>query len=186
MQIRVDVRGQELVISSPLVASGSIDTVLMRFIFSREWNGFHKTAIFVCEKKKSLSVLLDANNECVVPWEMLEEPTPISFGVFGIKDGQVISSTIRQITIEKGILSVKTEPADRVPSKDVFAQIINLLMVKQERLIPGDNIKIENNVISAVVSGSNSDSSRSFFVVISDEEPVVEDGNYPLWLKPIR
>lgn len=72
-----------------VVASGSVNTPTVRFLFSPEWAGLTRTAVFRAGGVAK-SVLLDGSNQCAIPWEVLKTPRkPLQAGVFGCR-GQVV------------------------------------------------------------------------------------------------
>ena len=85
---RLTVRQREL------LTSGSVNVCQIQFEFSEDWDGLTRTAVFRAGGK-SVPVLLDETNTCVVPWEVLEKPEIKLFcGVYGVRDGEVVLPTV--------------------------------------------------------------------------------------------
>ena len=102
------------------IVANSKNYLFADFSFSSDWDGVIKTAIF-SKGKKSYSVILDKDNSCLVPWEVLEVGD-FSVSVFG---GDLITtdSSIIQV-IESGYTEGQT-PSN--PTPDVYQQIISMI-----------------------------------------------------------
>lgn len=79
------------------VTSGSVNVYSIRFVFSAEWQGLRKTAVFRAGGK-SASVLLDDTGEAgcvIIPWEVLTMPgRRLEAGVYGVRGGKVVLPTV--------------------------------------------------------------------------------------------
>ena len=76
--------------------SGSIGIYIVRFQFSREWDGLEKIACFR-SGSQVISVLLDETGECVVPREVTDPDDKgknLYAGVYGTNSGTVVMPTI--------------------------------------------------------------------------------------------
>ena len=83
MVIRFKVDEQTLTASySPLIVSRSQDYLKARFTFTEDWYGTQKIAQFVRSELK-YNILLDENNICLVPWELLQTEGEFSLTVWG-------------------------------------------------------------------------------------------------------
>lgn len=111
------------VLSREMVTSGSVNVYLVQFAFSTDWDGLDKTAVFRAGDTK-ISVVLDATNQCQIPWEVLENRNrPLEAGVYGTKNGTVVLPTIWATlgTIKEGASpGENTQP----PTPDVYSQIL--------------------------------------------------------------
>lgn len=104
-----------------------------QFTFSDEWVGT-KTAIF--NNGTAYSVILDEDNKCLVPWEVITES---GFSV-SVYCGERITANISFVKVlPTGYIEGQT-PADPTPT--VYEQIIDALNKKLEAL----NIKAGQNV----------------------------------------
>lgn len=61
---------------------GNVNSILIKFIFSSEWNGLAHVAVFSNGTAK-VSVSLDSD-ECSIPWEVLTSPGELFVSVRGI------------------------------------------------------------------------------------------------------
>lgn len=76
------------------VTSGSVNVYKVQFEFSPDWNGMERVAVFTAGRK-SVSVLLDENGCCTIPWEVLYQPKVKLFcGVYGKKGGTMVLPTV--------------------------------------------------------------------------------------------
>ena len=73
-------------------------------------------------------VMLDENNECIVPYEVLNKGTAFSIGVFGSSDGYRIVSNWMYYKIKDGCFADGSSPID--PSPTVYEQILEALKNK--------------------------------------------------------
>lgn len=112
------------VLQRETVTSGSVNVYLVRFDFNSDWDGLDRTAVFQSGDDK-ISVVLDASNECQIPWEVLENPRrTLEAGVYGTKGGNVVLPTIWASlgTIREGAsMGANAQP----PTPDVYSQILD-------------------------------------------------------------
>lgn len=111
------------------LTSGSVEVQKVEFIFSSDWDGFAKEVIFSIENNPSMtrSVIPDANNQCVIPWELLSEPDKTLYvGAYGTKDNQVMTTSYISLgKIHEGTDDSATEP-DPPPTPDIYRQLITM------------------------------------------------------------
>lgn len=119
-----------------------------QFSFSNEWLGA-KTAIF--NNGTPYSVILDENNECLVPWEVI---TTQGFSVSVFCGQRITANTSFVKVLPSGYIEGQTP---QPPSPTVYDQlqddIDELKTSKQDKLVAGENITIDDNVISSTGSG---------------------------------
>ena len=76
------------------LTSGMVNAVTAGFEFSADWTGLERTAVFQCGGT-SKSVLLGADGQCAIPWEVLSSHgRPLMAGVFGTRGGEVVLPTV--------------------------------------------------------------------------------------------
>ena len=153
------------VVRSTIGTSGIIDTLLCRFEFrSTDWAGINKMAVFqnmndYVQHKDDGKYFIDVNEqgECYVPAEVLTGQGEFLIGIFGMyEDGRRISSNMLAFKCDQGCYCIGTTPGGTTP--DDYAKIIALIEQKQDKLIAGNGIKIdEDNVISCVCEGGYDD-----------------------------
>lgn len=106
-----------------ILTSGAQNIYLCQFVFSPEWEGLDKTAIFQAQDVK-VSVVLDPEGKCQIPYEVLQKPFVKLFaGVYGTKNGELIMPTVIQDLgrVEKGV-SLGEEAQE--PTPDLYSQIL--------------------------------------------------------------
>lgn len=76
------------------LTSGMVNAAATGFEFSADWEGLTRTAVFQCGGT-SKSVLLGADGQCAIPWEVLSSHgRPLMAGVFGTRGGEVVLPTV--------------------------------------------------------------------------------------------
>lgn len=83
-----------LVTSKHVYTSGSVGVEFCQFRFSADWDGLERTATFR-GGQDSRSQILNDNDQCVIPWEVLQNPNRTLYvGVQGTRDGTTVLPTI--------------------------------------------------------------------------------------------
>lgn len=132
------------IIKRTLVTSQSQNYVQARFdLRSDDWTA-PITAIFKADNN-AYSVLLDENNTCIIPWEVLTSAGTVNVSAFC---GDRHTANIAQFTVVQSGYTEGEMPSEPTPT--VYEQILKKFEGKQDKLIAGDGIKINGNVISAV------------------------------------
>lgn len=123
-QINVKCIDQTLtLVSTPLIASGGINEDVVNFAFCQKWDGFSKTAVFYRTPENVYYSLLDSDNVCVIPQEVLKEDGYLFFGVFGSNaNGVTRTSEVLRYKIEKGAITENIKPSDPTPS--IYEQLL--------------------------------------------------------------
>ena len=129
-----------------LVTSQSQNYVQARFdLRSDDWTA-PITAIFKADNdNNAYSMLIDKNNTCIIPWEVLRNAGTVNVSAFC---GDRHTANIAQFTVVQSGYTEGEMPSEPTPT--VYEQILKNFEGKQDRLIAGDGIKINGNVISAV------------------------------------
>lgn len=127
----------------PTVASGGINETKIKFDFCPLWDDFGKVAIFYCNEDAVYNVVIDSNNECVVPYEVLESSGRFYFGVFAInEEGIRRTSDILAYKVVKVAFIEGQEPV--APTPDIYEQILALYAKSMQY-----NETFYNNVLAA-------------------------------------
>lgn len=134
----------------------SINTLLCKFEFrSPEWDLFTKTAVFIKDSSSNLDtieeyepihVILDESNQCIVPAEVLDDHGYFSVGVFGTNGSDILPTNLIKFKCHMGCFSDGTSPSE--PSQSTYNQLIEMISKKQDKLVAGENVKIDGNTIS--------------------------------------
>lgn len=134
-----------LVNKAEIIASDSKNYLQAHFnLLSDDWNN-SITAIFKSDNIGTYTVLLDNDNNCLVPWELLKPNAVIKVSAFCDNLHTAITASFK--VAESGYTEDETPSA---PTPTVYEQILKQYENKQDKLIAGDGIKINGNVISAV------------------------------------
>lgn len=129
-----------------LVTSQSQNYVQARFdLRSDDWTA-PITAIFKADNdNNAYSILLDKENTCIIPWEVLRNAGTVNVSAFC---GDRHTANIAQFTVVQSGYTEGEMPSEPTPT--VYEQILKEFEGKQDKLVAGDGIKINGNVISAV------------------------------------
>ena len=112
-----------------LLVEGAVNVNIVQFVFSSDWDGLTKTAVFQAGSDK-YSVLLDESNEAPIPWEVLQNPRRTLYaGVYGTNGESLVLPTIWASlgTIQEGANPGKdTQPPTPSVYEQILAEIGNL------------------------------------------------------------
>lgn len=105
------------------VVADSKDYLYAKFtILTDDWGDGQKTAIFI-QDENSYRVLLDANGECLVPWEVLINNAVVRVSVFS---GTRVTANYAQIFVEEsGYVDNAIYPDNPTPT--VYEEIIAMI-----------------------------------------------------------
>jgi len=107
-----------------LLVEGAVNVNIVQFVFSSDWDGLTKTAVFQAGSYK-YSVLLDESNETPIPWEVLQNPRRTLYaGVYGTVGEDLVLPTIWAPlgTIQEGASPGQdTQP----PTPTVYEQLLS-------------------------------------------------------------
>jgi hypothetical protein len=132
--IRASVTDQRLKITeAPVIASGGQNETSVVFTFCEKWDGLVKTAIFYRDEEEVYYCVLDAENTCVVPWEVCYESGTFYIGVFGEKDTARRTSTTARYKVKRGALTEGLYPSN--PTLDVYNQIVDMVKGIQDNSV---------------------------------------------------
>ena len=139
-KIKLIVEDTRLTLKAPARIVGTqVKYNTCKFDFGSEWTDFVKTAVFRTGDR-TINMLLDEEDKCVVPWESVAEKGVLYVGVFGIRGGIVIPTNFVILNIAEGSAGIH---APAPPSLDVYMQIMQEM---------GDTRDYIDDVESAIVS----------------------------------
>lgn len=87
-----------------------------------EWTGT-KTALFA-QGEYSKSVVIDDNDECVIPWEFFDTDENMTIGKVSVSCGDLVTTNCATVKITKS--GYQESDASVPPSPDVYQQLIEL------------------------------------------------------------
>ena len=109
--------------NTPVIASGGLEEDFVSFEFCSKWDGLVKTAVFWRSEKDAYHVLLEEDDTCPIPPEVLAVEGVIYFGVFGVSEtGKQRTSEVLRYNIVKGAITEDSKPSD--PTPDIYTQIL--------------------------------------------------------------
>ena len=122
--IQVKVIDQNLqILNSPMVASGGLQETSMQFEFCEKWDGLGKTAVFYRDKSNVYNVVLDGENKCIIPDEVMQTAGRIYFGVYGVNESKRKTTFILKYDIVEGAFFEGEEPSE--PTPNIYEQIVS-------------------------------------------------------------
>lgn len=128
--------------NSLIIVENTVNFLKFQFIFSEDWEGKIKTAVFDFNGTPYRQ-LLDSSDICYVPHEVIHLPG-FKVTVFAAEEDQVIRTTEKYMCVAP---SGSLESQESVPpTPDIYQQILE--MVRECRLTAGDGIAIVDGVIS--------------------------------------
>lgn len=117
-------KNELLVKHREMITSGSVNVHKAKFYFNECWDGFARTAVFKAGNK-SISVILNSENVCMIPYEVLEkDKVDLYIGVYGTKGEDIVLPTIWAFAT-KIVLGVDIGEAPTPPTPDIWEQILD-------------------------------------------------------------
>lgn len=122
--IRLNVTGQWIKTGGIVLVSSSVNIYSCSFVFSDDWNGYTKTAVFCLNDGTNFEVPI-LQDVCNIPWEALQEPGNLRIGVYGImgscENGQRYPTVwTNDIRVARGTPSCETNP----PTLSAYEQFV--------------------------------------------------------------
>ena len=109
--------------STPLIASGGVEEDRVQVEFCPKWDGLVKTAVFWRNEEEAFHVLLDEEDGCAIPPEVLIDEGRIYLGFFGVgADGKQRTSQVQSYNIVKGAITLASAPDN--PTADLYTQLL--------------------------------------------------------------
>lgn len=109
--------------NTPVIASGGVGEDYVHFEFCEKWDGFGVSAVFWRKGVDCIPVLLDAENTCQVPPELMTSEGIVYFGAVGIAtDGTTRTSEPVSYLIREGTITENTVLP--MPGEDVYQQLM--------------------------------------------------------------
>lgn len=140
--ITLQVDDQNLtLVNSPTIASGSVLSDSVRFLFSEEWTGFSKSAVFYKDELNVFHQILDENSQAKIPNELLTGEGNIYIAVFGSKGEVTKTSEVVKYKIVQGAITENGQGSDITQS--VYQQILSKIAELQNYMIYIQNEEID-------------------------------------------
>lgn len=110
--------------NTPVIASGGVGEDYVHFEFCEKWDGFAVSAVFWRKGVDCIPVLLDAENTCQVPPELMTSEGIVYFGAVGVApDGTTRTSEPVSYLIREGTITENTVLP--MPGEDVYQQLMS-------------------------------------------------------------
>ena len=148
MILQFDVINQRIVRTDKnYIVANSQFYLQMDFNFTYDWQGFAKTITFVSGTKK-FSIGLNAQDSCIVPWEVIKTPSFL-FSIRGELDDVVITTNVVTIPIVASGETKGISPTD--PPKEIYSGLQNGLTGQILSKLTNDNydytwVNLENTL----------------------------------------
>ena len=139
------------------VNSGEYNIQKCEFVFSSEYEGLTKMAIFSNEESSFKTMITD--NECIIPYEILETEGTLGLGVYGYTldgDNLVKRYSPKPVFFNVELGSYQLAQEGEQPSQDIIEQILAQLESQGEDIITLKNNldNLEDNVIPTLATKS--------------------------------
>ncbi len=123
-ELKTHKMGLQLIAGEP-IASGSANASRCHFTFDPAWEAVDKTAVFQAGGVRK-AVLLDGEDCCTIPWEVLTKPrTMLYAGVYGTRGEALVMPTVMAELGEIQAGAALGEWA-QPPEPDLYAQILEV------------------------------------------------------------
>jgi hypothetical protein len=124
MALILDVNNQDITITEKEnLVSGSVNVYVASFVFSEQWAGYAKIAVFEVYQGKKYEVVL-VNDSCFIPWEALRDEGYLTIGCYGILNEN------RLPTVYSKLIPIYKGSSERLlaeePTPTVYEQLISI------------------------------------------------------------
>lgn len=118
--------------NTPIITSGGRGENFVKFSFCKQWDGFTKTAVFWRNEHEPYHALLDKDNACTIPYEVLTKDGRFYFGVFGVNAGyERRTSEVLAYLVAKGAITEGTQPSD--PTPEIYDKLLAEYAATQDK-----------------------------------------------------
>lgn len=136
--LKIAVKNNKLIkVKDTLMIEDTINGIRCQFEFRSDWSALEATVVFArghiypaTKDPKTIPALLDDNNECIVPPEIISERGEFSIGLFGENDdGRIVTNWLYYKT-QLGCYDVATPPNPPTPTE--YDRILGALNNKSD------------------------------------------------------
>lgn len=129
-----------LLVNEPLIASGGVDVIQIRFEFCGLWTGCGKTAVFYRDPEEVYHVPI-ADDLVTVPHEVLTDEGYFHFGVMG-SASNIRTTEVVKVEVARGAITTATaEPEE--PTPDIYQQLL-AAYGKTEQALEVERARLDN------------------------------------------
>lgn len=147
-------------VNTPDITAGAVEYDTVRFEFCPNWNGYTKTAVFYRSEDEVYYQMLDSENRCTIPKEVLQSKGKIRIGVFGVMSNKTLTSSVVTYNVLEGAITENLTSSD--PTPDIYAQLVS----KYNDLVV--EIDVERKRIDEIVSGGTADANAELIDIRVD------------------
>lgn len=119
-------KGHLVCCNPTIINNGSVQIADAEFLLDSSWDGYAVTATFAADDT-AVSVILDSNRSCTVPWEVLQlSGKVLRVGIVGTMGQKVYPSDYADL----GVIGVGCETQDfgeNEPTPDMYTQMLDLV-----------------------------------------------------------
>lgn len=97
-----------------------------KFNFNETWNEYGRIAVFMTDgnEEERVSILIDENNECIIPLSVIKDECKIRVGVYGKAEGKSIPTVYSSsIMVRLGAIP-NPEYVPEEPTEDIYGNIM--------------------------------------------------------------
>ena len=139
------------IIKNQLITSSSVNSIKIRFDFrTSDWDEMSKTAVFWNTRDYSednddtqITVVLDNNNECFIPHEIIDQRGNFMVGVYGVHAEKRLPTNFLEFEIDQGCYMDEVCGAE--PTPDIYAQLMELIKSKIDTVFVNGVAQTINN-----------------------------------------
>lgn len=113
------------IVSRNLIASECQEYIKVDFMFDEDWSGLGKTAVFYRQLDKAYNCILDNDNSCIVPYEVLKDEGNFFIGIYGVNGTKRITTNIISVFVNQGSYIEGQTP--NPPNQEIYEQIISIM-----------------------------------------------------------
>lgn len=135
--IQINVNGSVVSVQeTEALYCGAQNTYTCSFVFDRSWDSFLKSAIFRVNGR-AITAVIDDNNSCVLPWELLVRDnigSNIEVGVYGVSaESEILTSVWDLIGAVREGSEIGSDA--REPSAGVYEQVMASVKMVDDKIV---------------------------------------------------
>lgn len=178
--LKIAVKNNKLIkVKDALMIEDTINGIRCQFEFRSDWSALETTVVFArghiypaTQNPQTIPALLDDNNECAVPPEIISERGEFSIGLFGEDDDKCIVTNWLYYKTQLGCYDVCTPPNPPTPSE--YDKILGALNNKSD-INHTHNEYVTREEINKIIKEELSNATDEFFNSVSlDAGPIIE------------
>ena len=172
--LKIAVKDTKLIkVRDTLMIEDTINGIKCHFEFRSDWGALNPTVVFArghiypChDNPQTISVILDNNNECVIPPEIISESGKFSIGLFGENDTTRIVTNWLYYKTQWGCYDagINSNP----PTPSVYDRILTTLQNKSDKNHAHDDIYMKQEDVGIIVDEIVSQTVKDILKISND------------------